>query len=254
MNEPADEAVPFEIVNPHSGGRLLLVCEHASSFIPARYAGLGLSAAELSAHIAWDIGAADVTRRLAQRLDAPAVLCGTSRLVIDCNRGLANPDSIVSRVDGIVVPGNRRLAAAERELRAARYFRPYHRAVEAQAERLGALGAVPAVIPMHSFTPLMNGVARPWHVGVLWSDDARLARPLIAALGAEPALVVGDNQPYSDSEPESYALATHGAAHGRPHVEIEIRQNEIDSAAGAARWAELLGRVLGDVLAARSLV
>ena len=151
------------------------------------------------------------------------------------------------------MPGNRRLPAGERELRAARYFWPYHRAVEVEAERLGAQGAVPAIIPMHSFTPFMNGVARPWHVGVLWNEDARLAGPLIAALSAEPALVVGDNEPYSGSEPESYTLATHGAAQGRPHVEIEIRQDEIDTAAGAARWAELLGRVLGKLLADRAL-
>ena len=253
MNQPDDEPAPFEIVNPESGGQVLLVCEHASPFIAVRYAGLGLSKAELREHIVWDIGAAEVTRRLAARLDAPAVLCGTSRLVIDCNRSLSNPDSIVTQVDGIMVPGNCHLTAAERELRATRYYWPYHRSVEAQAERLGAQGAVPAIIPIHSFTPLMDGVARPWHVGVLWKEDSRLARPLIAALGADPALVVGDNEPYSGSEPESYALATHGAAHRRPNVEIEIRQDESNTAAGAARWAELLARVLGDVLADRGM-
>ena len=147
------------------------------------------------------------------------------------------PTSIVTQVDGIVVPGNRHLTAAERELRATRYYWPYHRSVEAQAERLGAQGAVPG---NHSDSQLHAAHGRgcaALHVGVLWNEDSRLARPLIAALGAEPALVVGDNEPYSGSEPEGYALATHGAAHRRPHVEIEIRQDEIDTAAGAARWA-----------------
>ena len=246
--DPGDPA-PYEIVNPEGRARALLLCDHASAALPARAAGLGLSPELLDRHIAWDIGAAETTRRLSALLDAPAVLSGASRLYIDVNRSPSNPTSILGVSDGIEVPGNRNLTTVERELRVADYFTPYHGAAEDLGDKIAARAGLPALVTVHSFTPVMDDFERPWHVGVLWDRDPRLAAPLLAELGARSALVVGDNQPYSGSDPESYSLATHGAAHGRAHVEFEIRQDLIDTHHGVEEWAGVLAGALGKVLA-----
>ncbi len=245
---PGDPA-PYEIVNPDGRARVLLLCDHASAALPARAAGLGLPPELLARHIAWDIGAAETTRRLSALMDAPAVLSGASRLYIDVNRSPSNPSSILGVSDGIEVPGNRNLTTVERECRIADYFTPYHRAAEDLGDKIAARAGLPAFVTVHSFTPVMDGFERPWHIGILWHRDPRLAAPLLAELGARPALVVGDNQPYSGSDPESYSLATHGAAHGRPHVEFEIRQDLIDTHHGVEAWAEVLAGALRTVLA-----
>ncbi len=247
-NAPAaaapDDPPPYEIVNPDGTAPFVLTCDHASRALPAAYGTLGLDEAALRRHIAWDIGAADVTRRLAALLDAPAVLAGVSRLFIDCNRPLDDPTSICESSDGVTVPGNRGLDATERARRAARYFHPYHDAVDTVISRARSRGVAPALIAVHSFTPIMNGVERPWHIGVLWDHDPRIAVPLMAWLRADHGLTVGDNQPYSAKDPPGYGMARHGAAVGLPHVLLEIRQDLIDTHHGAESWANLLAATL----------
>jgi len=242
-----DEPAPFELVNPAGGARLLLVCDHASSFVPRRLGRLGLDEAQLARHIAWDIGAGELARALARRLDAPALLSGFSRLVIDPNRRLDDPTSIVQISDGTVVPGNRDLAPAARAARVEDLFRPYHAAVDREIARLAARAPVPAVISVHSFTPVMKGEARPWQVGVLWDRDPRLPLPLLERLRAD-GLEVGENQPYSARGGNGYTLEAQAAPRGLPHVLIEVRQDLIDTRHGVADWARRLGDALGEVL------
>ena len=235
----------------HEGGRapVLLTCDHASRAVPRSLGGLGLAPELLARHIGWDIGAAEVTRRLAVLLDAPAILSGYSRLVIDCNRDPDDATSISPESDGVRVPGNQDLPAAARAARRAAIFEPYHAAIAARIEAALAAGTVPALLSIHSFTPEMNGRARPWHAGILWDRDPRLPVPLLAALSAEPSLIVGDNEPYSAREPAGYTVRHHAVRRGLPHVAVELRQDLVTTSAGAAEWAERLAGALAPILA-----
>jgi predicted N-formylglutamate amidohydrolase len=250
MNAAPDAAAsPYELVNPQGRARLLLVCDHASRELPAEYGTLGLDKAELWRHIACDIGAADVTRRLAELLDAPALLAGYSRLLVDCNRSPDDPTFICAISDGTAIPGNSDIGADEVARRRARYFTPYHAAIDEQLRlRSAAAGAAPALIAIHSFTPVMNGFERPWHAGVLWDRDGRIALPLIKMLAADTAIVVGDNEPYSGRGFSGYTTRRHAESVGLPSVLIEIRQNLIDTQPGVLAWADRLAAALGLVL------
>ena len=245
------EPLPYELYNEDAGGRLLLVCDHASNRVPQRLEQLGLSDAELARHIGWDIGAADVTRQLSDRLGAPAVLANYSRLAIDCNRSLDHPGLILDESDRTPVPGNMGLDAAQRQVRIDTLFRPYHAAVDEQVDRMRELNggeATPVVVSIHSFTPVFDGFERPWHIGVLWNDDPRLPVPLIARLRADKDLVVGDNEPYSAREGFGHTLERHGDEGGLANALIEIRQDLIDTHHGVAAWAERLAVVLQETL------
>jgi len=252
------EAVPLlsraeppavETVNDSGRAAFLLVCDHASRRVPQALDNLGLDDALMQRHIAWDIGAAEVARGLARQFDAPLRATGYSRLVIDCNRALDDPSSIPEVSDGIAVPGNRGLGPAEVERRREALFRPYHREVAAALARFRERGQVPGLVSIHSFTPVFDGIERPWHIGILWDRDPRIAVPLIEAVGRQPGLVVGDNQPYSAREPRGYTVTAHAHSQGYPHVAIEIRQDLIDTHHGAVEWTERLARALGPILA-----
>lgn len=239
---------PYTFFNSAGRAPWLLVCDHASRVVPRALDELGLAQADLARHIAWDIGAADLTRSLAQRFDAPAVLAGYSRLVIDNNRALDDATSIVATSDGTAIPGNRDLAAAQRAERVHAIFEPYHRAIDARLEEFRRRSIVPALLSIHSFTPVMNGNARPWHVGVLWDRDARIAVPLMEDLAASEEVTVGDNLPYSGRHPADYTVARHAERAGLPHVCIEVRQDLIETPQGVERWSELLARSLAPIL------
>ncbi len=249
----ADDPPPVQHWREEGAANVLLTCDHASNLVPRALQGLGLGAAELERHIAWDIGAAEVTRRLAARLDAPAILAGFSRLVIDCNRDPLDASSIPETSDHVPISGNRGISESARAARRGKIFAPYHAAIDAWIEERLARGTVPALVSIHSFTPVMGGNARPWHVGVLWDSDARIPRPLLAALKSDPALVVGDNKPYSAREPQGYTVRSHAVSRGLPHVAIELRQDLIADDAGAARWAEILGAGISPILARAEL-
>ena len=244
----SDEPAPFENIRPEASAPVVLVCDHASCFIPRALGSLGLDETELARHIAWDIGAAEVTRRLSGLLDAPAVISHFSRLVIDPNRRPGHETSIPRESDGVAVPGNRELDEREQTARFETFFKPYQEAIgECLAERQKICGVNPVLISLHSFTPVMNGVERPWKVGVLWNEDPRLPKPLIDRLRAS-GVVVGDNEPYSGRTHFGYTTQTHADARGFANVLIEIRQDLIDTHHGAREWAGLLGRVLKETL------
>jgi predicted N-formylglutamate amidohydrolase len=243
-----DEPAPFETLNPEGKAPFLLICDHASRRVPQALDGLSLDEALLLRHIGWDIGAAEVTRGLARHFEAPAVLAGYSRLVIDCNRRLGDPGSIPEVSDGVVVPGNRALPETEARRRQDALFHPYHQAIDAALARWTGRGLTPALVSIHSFTPVMNGFERPWHIGILWDQDPRIAVPLMANLRAQADINVGDNEPYSARVPQGYSVAAHAASRGFPHVAVEIRQDLIDTHHRAAEWIERLSTALSPVL------
>ena len=239
---------PFTVLNPHGAAPAVLLCDHASNAVPAALGDLGLDEAARARHIAWDIGAAEITRHLTEILDAPAALSGYSRLVADCNRSHDDPTAMRQISDGTVVPGNRGLDANDRALRAEGCYWAYHRAVTALIDEVAARGVAPAIISIHTCTPVIKDFERPWHIGVLSNHDRRMADLLIAELARDSALCIGDNQPYSGLDPHGYTIETHALPQGRPNVLLEIRQDLVDTRHGALHWAELAGKALAAVL------
>ncbi len=244
-----DEAPAVEIVHSEGAAGFLLCCDHASRRVPRALGDLGLPPAAFDRHIAWDIGAADVARSLTHRFDAPLVMSGYSRLVIDLNRRPDDPTSIPEASDGVSVPANRAISPVERARRREALFRPYHAAIAATMARLADRVAVPAIVSIHSCTPVFKGFERPWHIGVLWNEDGRLAGPLMARLAARGDVNVGDNQPYSARDGHGYTMRAHAEAPGLPHVLLEIRQDLIDTHRGAEQWADVLADALAPLLA-----
>lgn len=243
-----DEPAPFELIEGRADSGVILVCDHASCRIPAALGTLGISEPYLRDHIAWDIGAAGVTRRLQARFDADAVLGNYSRLVVDLNRGLDDRSGITPISDGILIPGNLGLSEAAREERILALHRPYHDAIEALIERRCASGRAPVFLGIHSFTRRFHRTERPWHVGILWDRDPRLALPLLGAMRAHPGIIVGDNEPYSGHHTADYSIDTHAESRGMAHAGIEIRQDLIADEEGQARWATVLGDALAGIL------
>ena len=238
-----------QVINGTGAAPVVLVCDHACNSVPISLGALGLGPGELDHHIAWDDGAAAVTRRLSERLDAPAVLAGYSRLVIDCNRKLGHKTSIVAVSDGIVIPGNTKISKEEATRRADAVFHPYHDAIERMIAGKRRKVHGPAVIAIHSFTPKMDGITRPWHISVLWGSDPRIPKPLLDSLGVHDGLIVGDNVPYSGHGQFGHTIEVHASSSGLPNAMIEIRADLVCDDAGITRIANLLGGSLEFILA-----
>lgn len=238
-----------EIIEGDPATGVLLLCDHASNAIPPELASLGLPPAQLERHIAYDIGAAEMTRAMAAALGAPAVLSHFSRLLIDPNRGLDDPTLVMRLSDGALIPGNARIDEAGIAERVARYYVPYDAAIDVAVERAIAAGHPPAIVSLHSFTPFWKAAARPWHAGVLWDREGRLARALIAVLQAEGDLVVGDNEPYHGGLPGD-TIDRHATRRGLLDALIEIRQDLIAEPHAARAWGVRLARLLPQSLAA----
>ncbi len=247
----AHEPDPVSILNPDGSASVLLVGDHVSRLIPRSLDMLGLDEAVLDRHVASDIGTHKLITHLSQHLDAPAVLAGYSRLVVDLNRSLEDPTLIPEVSDAIAVPGNRGLTREQRALRIHCFYRPYRATIDGMLQRFRARGIVPAFISIHSFTPqLADRQHRPWQIGLMWDKDPRIPEPLLARLRAHPQhIVVGDNEPYSGRHAADYTIDHHAEAAGLPHVSIETRQDLVDSEAGAEQWATILHEGLRDILA-----
>ena len=239
-----DEPPAVYTLRENGRSPFLLVCDHAGQRLPQQLGSLGLSDRELQRHIAWDIGAAGVVRLMADALDAVAVLQTYSRLVIDCNRAPSVPSSIVELSEHTEVPGNQSLSPADRHMRVNEIFRPYHDRIGSELDRRAENNLPTALVAVHSFTPVFKGVSRPWHVGMLYNRDARMAKSMLAHLGRDGDLVVGDNQPYAITDESDYTIPVHGEQRGLPHVEIEVRQDIIADAAGQRWWADRLVQAL----------
>ncbi|MFG1427063.1 N-formylglutamate amidohydrolase [Roseixanthobacter glucoisosaccharinicivorans] len=246
----ADEPTPVSTYNAQAPSRFLLVADHAGNRMPRALGQLGIADADCLRHIAIDIGIAGVCRHLSQALDATLIQQDYSRLVMDCNRQPGTPTSIPVLSESTAIPGNIDLDAQDAARREREIFRPYHDRIAAELDARQAAGRPAVLIAMHSFTPVYLGMARPWHAGVLYNRDPRLARAVFAALEREGDLVVGDNEPYSVSDDSDYTIPVHGERRGLLHLAVEIRQDLIGDAAGQAAWGARMARVLVSALAA----
>lgn len=241
---------PYNIINQQGRGQVLLVGDHVSSAIPRALDNLGLDEALLEQHIAYDIGTRKLVHHLSQHLDAPAVLAGYSRLVVDLNRSLEDASVMPQVSDDTPIPGNQDMSVEHRNQRIHSFYTPYRKAIDMMLHAFRENGVVPALISIHSFTPQMAGFVRPWHAGILWDKDPRIPVPLMANLRAHPdGFNIGDNEPYSGKHPADYTIDHHAEASGIPHVSIEIRQDLVNTEAGAERWATILDDALREILA-----
>lgn len=237
---------PYEILGAERSARWLVTCDHATNIVPdwVNAGDLGIAPADMARHIAYDVGAEGLSRRLADQLNGAAILSRFSRLVIDPNRGEDDPTLVMKLYDGTIIPANRAVGPPDVEQRLARLYRPYHAAYADLAGRRSDT----VICSIHSFTPSLRGrPPRPWQVGVLYSHrDARLAVPLIAALQAD-GLCVGDNEPYS-GHLDGDAIDRHALDPGRPNVLVEVRNDLIAQPDGQIAWADRLAPILQRVL------
>ena len=239
---------PYTILPGSLTSGVLLLCDHADNGFPAGYDTLGVAPTQLQRHIAYDPGAAGITRHMARLLGAPAVLTRYSRLLIDPNRGEDDPTLIMRISDGAIVPGNAAITPEERQKRIDHYYRPYHAAIGQLIDTMIDAGKPPVIYSIHSFTENWRGWARPWHAGVLWDKDPRLAVPLLNALREDGTLVVGDNEPYTGAL-RGDCIHKHATLRGLANALIEVRQDLIRDEAGQAEWGERLALILRRILA-----
>ncbi len=234
-------------LRPAGTGPILFVCDHASNFIPDHHDALGLTEAQRADHIAWDPGAAGLTEALSEMLDCPAVLAQASRLLIDCNRHPSDVDAIAAVSETTIVPGNADLSPAQIAARIAAYHTPFHEAVEQTRTRLGS--QIRAIVALHSYVPVFHGQKRPWHLGLVYNADRRLADAVREGLSADPDLVIGDNEPYSGQDRFYYTLNRHAQAHGLPCLMIEFRNDLLQNPSDHGEWAKILAPMLKKALA-----
>ncbi|WP_421693740.1 N-formylglutamate amidohydrolase [Aestuariivirga sp.] len=246
MDAPEHLPPPVRVLNETGASPYVLLCEHASRFIPAAYRGLGLGDHDLARHIAWDIGAAQVATCLSATLDAPLVLAGYSRLLIDLNRPPHSETAIPEISETTSIPGNRGLSEAERARRISAYFDPFQAAVGHLLDARQAAGVQSTVIGIHSFTPVFKGFVRPWQAGILYRRARVFGHALAEALGGASS-AIAENEPYAIDDESDYTVPVHGEARGLDAVLVEIRQDLIADDEGAASWASRLAQALKSI-------
>lgn len=237
---------PFRHIDRARGSDIMVLCDHASNMVPSFVGNgdLGLPPTDMARHIAYDIGAAGVSQELATALNASVLMSNFSRLVIDPNRGEDDPTLIMRLYDGSVIPANRSLSADEKQARLDRCYRPYHQKIDQELANFRD----PVLISVHSFTPQLKGrAARPWHIGVLYANDTRLALPLMQQFSRFDDICLGDNEPYHGAIVGD-TMDRHALGHGRLHVLIEVRNDLIETEAGQKTWAARLAPVLQEAI------
>jgi predicted N-formylglutamate amidohydrolase len=235
---------PFDRVNPMGKAALVIVCDHASNALPPEIGDLGVGAKDMQRHIAWDIGAAAIACHLVEIFDAPAVLCGTSRLVIDCNRKLRDPTLIPPISDGIIVPANQGLSPEQRQRRIEAYFQSYHQACREMIEARCSKGERPLFLSVHSMTDQMNGKHRPWEISLSSNQNRGATAPVLAALRDVEGLVVGDNEPYDMDPTVDYSTPEHALSRGLDYLQVEFRQDLVASSGGQEDYAKVFAEAL----------
>ncbi|MCJ9730248.1 N-formylglutamate amidohydrolase [Bradyrhizobium sp. PRIMUS42] len=243
----AGDIPPVHEVNPQATSPFLLTADHYGRVLPRALGDLGVTEAEMTRHIAWDIGIAGVAERLAKLLDAHLIAQRYSRLVIDCNRPPEAVSSIPVISEATAIPGNEGISEWEREARRSEIFEPYHDRIDAAISRRLHAGQPTVLVSLHSFTPVYAGVARPWHIGALYNRDTVLPQLLLKHLRIESDLVVGDNEPYAVNDLTDYTIPVHGEARGLVNTGIEIRQDLIADQSGQQQWAERLARIFAAI-------
>lgn len=241
-----EEPGPYRVLSPLAEKPILLICDHASCRFPKSLGDMGLDPFARRCHLAIDIGAGDLTESLSESLGVTAVLQNYSRLIVDCNRQLMDPGAFLEYGDGILVPGNRNLHPADKELRADALYWPYHRAIDEQIERLSNAGPAPAFVSIHSFTPVLNGESRAFQVGILWDKDESLRHIFLEGF-REAGYYVGDNEPYSGKAPQDFTIDHHAEPIGLPHIGIEIRQDLLRNKKGVAQIARVMHKIIESI-------
>ncbi len=238
-----DDPQPFEVVNADSASPVLLVCEHAGRAIPSDLKDLGLTPQIMDMHIAYDIGAGAVARRVAEALDAPLVLQPYSRLVIDCNRPVEAADAIPETSDGVSVPGNRNLTQVSRRSRVEAIFEPFHRTISELIEKSHRT----TLVAIHSFTRHFSGLQRLWDVGFAFRADRQTAEFLADQLRRrDPSLLIGMNEPYA-IDASDWSIPAHGEGRKLAHSLIEIRNDHLRDENGQRHWADLLSGAIEEL-------
>lgn len=231
----------FEVDGAERQGRWLVTCDHASNAVPDWVNGgdLGMPPEDMKRHIAYDVGAAGVSKALAKLLDSPAILSCYSRMVLDPNRGADDPTLLRKLYDGSIIPANRSADRAEFDKRMAKLYHPYHDELEALAQKRDDT----VICAVHSFTPQLRGRSkRPWEIGVLYARDDRLALPFMEECRAA-RWCVGDNEPYNGDLPGD-SIDQHALKQGRLNVLIEVRNDLIETKENQVFWAEQLAPML----------
>lgn len=236
-----------DIINKDATSKLVLLCEHASNHLPSDLDNLGLNKAALEEHIAYDIGAAEVTRKIADMMGVGAVLATVSRLALDCNRIPSDETRFPTFVDGWDIPGNKELPDQEKADRHRFFYEPFHNAAAEMIERHLDRGARPLIVSIHSFSPAYAGEARPWNMGLMWNNDTRLAQALIGLLERETDLVIGENQPWSGKD-LFHTQQRHGEDRQLLHAGIEIRNDMIRTEPQILEMAALLADLLDECM------
>jgi predicted N-formylglutamate amidohydrolase len=244
---PASDFSPYLLKKAGKPKGCVILADHARNFIPSEFKALGLPESELNRHIAYDIGVEQLANELAARLGATLVMALFSRLLIDPNRGLDDPSLVMELSDGAVIPGNASISPERKQARINTFYVPYDFAISKAIEYEQQGGRSPVLISIHSFTPVWRGIPRPWHAGILWDQDSRLAVPLINRLRKERGLIIGDNEPYTGAL-KGDVMNRHGTQKGLPHALIEVRHDLIRSADGISIWSDILERCINDCL------
>ncbi len=252
----AGEPPAVRVENGRGRAKCVIVCDHAANRVPRTLKDLGLSKAQLQQHIAWDPGTEDIGRYLSKALGATVVLASYSRLVVDLNRGHDHPELMRDTSDHVHIPGNVGLTAAQKKQRLDELFWPYHNEIDRQLKRFTSKGVAPVLISVHSFTPQMDGFRRPWHIGVLWNREEKIARALVKNLRRNsPDLVIGENEPYSLKAANflKNTISTHAESKGLPYIILEFRQDLVNTKKKAEKWAEIFLESLRPILADKQL-
>jgi len=232
------------VLNPAGSGPGLIVVDHAGTLEPAP---LGLDPAWHGTHHFSDLGVADLARRLAARMDVPVVMCDVSRLVIDVNRWIDDPRSILTEVDGTPIPGNLALSVPDRAARQEAVFWPYHAEIGRLWARQCSRHARPFFFALHSCTRVFDGVRRPWDGGTIWHDSDEMSALVLASLGLEAGLMLGNNQPYTGLN-GVYTVDRHCYGTGLPACGFEVTNDQLETPAGREAWADRLARALTHVI------
>jgi predicted N-formylglutamate amidohydrolase len=242
-----DEPEPVVVERESGASPVFLTCDHAGRRLPRRLGDLGVDHKELQRHIAWDIGAFAVARRISEALDATLVAQIYSRLVIDCNRQPGTEPSIPVISEHTRIPGNVGIDEAEKKLRQRELHDPYHGTITRLLDAREKADRPSILVAIHSMTPIFDRVHRPWHISFSCDEERSIVDRLLSIMRSDPDLHVGDNEPYKVSVVD-YTIPTHGTDRGLPRVLVELRQDLVTYERGQKEWADRLSSALLQVL------
>jgi len=234
----------FSVYRATSLSKIIILCDHASNYIPKKYNNLGLKRSDVNKHIGWDIGALKVAKKISKNINCSLIHSSFSRLLIDCNRHLKSSGAFIKKSEDIVIPGNKNVSKKEKLLRAKKYYFPYHDQINKVIERKLKDKIVPILVSIHSFTPIYLGESRPWHIGLLQRKDQRLSSIFAKEIKKNKKIVLGINQPYKLDLAGDFTIPFFSESYGLPHVLIEIRQDLLIKNKSINFWSNFISDIL----------